>query len=81
MASVLAVFALISDGVEKELVAERAEDNLVELPLNEFVAIHLVNFLFAGANSALTAEPSRTIDSTLSDILLDCRGRCESTSK
>jgi hypothetical protein len=68
MTSVAAVLALISSGIEKEFVAVRAENDLVELLRNELVPVHLVDFL-ALAKSNL---PRKTgIHRTFSHILLD----------
>ena len=70
MAGVPTVFALIAGRIEQELVAERAEDDLVELPLDELVAVHLVNFALALTDSALTTE-TPCIQRAFPDILLD----------
>lgn len=68
MTSVTTILALVSSSVEKEFVAVRAENDLVELLRNELVPIHLVDFL-ALAKSNL---PRKTgIHRTLSYILLD----------
>jgi hypothetical protein len=53
---VLAVVALHAGRVEEELAAVGAEDDGVELPLNELVAVLLVDLFLALANGALTAE-------------------------
>lgn len=68
MTGVAAIFALVSSCIEKEFVAVRAENDLVELLRNEFVPIHFVDFL-ALAKSNLPRETG--IHGTLSHILLD----------
>jgi len=68
MASVAAIFALVSRGIEKEFVAVRAENNLVELLKNKLVAIHFVDLL-AFANSNLPCKTG--VHGTLSHIFLD----------
>lgn len=55
VAGISAIFALVSTPLEKELVAEGAEDDLVELTLNELVAVHLVDFSLSHSDSATTA--------------------------
>ena len=70
MTCISTVFALVSGCVEEELVAECAEDDLVELLLNEFVTVHLVDLLFALTKSALAAKTT-SIHWALPDILLD----------
>jgi hypothetical protein len=72
--SVPAVLALIAKCVEKELVAKGAENNLVELLLDELVAVHLVHFALAFTDGALASETTR-IERPLTNILLDCRMR------
>ena len=72
MAGVPTVFALIAGRIEQELVAERAEDDLVELPLDELVTVHLVDLILALADGALTAETARSVEWPLADVLLDC---------
>ena len=71
MARVSTVLALISDSVEQELTAERAKDDLVELPLHELVSIHFVNLIFTLTNRALTAKTARGVERPLADVLLD----------
>lgn len=56
MAGVLAVLALHAGGVLEEIAAKRAAHNVVELVLDELVAVHLVDFLLALTNSALSAK-------------------------
>ena len=71
MARVSTVFALVPNCVEQELVAERAEDDLVELPLHELVSVHLVDFILALTNSSLTAKTAGSVDRPLANVLLD----------
>jgi hypothetical protein len=71
MASVFAVFALVTHCIEQKFVAKSAEYDLVELALNELVAVHFVDLLLASTNSALTAKSSRAVDGALANILLD----------
>lgn len=73
MTCVTAILALVSSSVEKELVAESAEHELIELLLHELVAVHLVDFVLALANRALTAETSWSIQRTLAYVLLHYR--------
>lgn len=70
MTSVSAVFTLITKGIEKEFVAECAEDDLVELFLDKFMAVHLVDLAFAFADGALTSETT-CIKRPLPDVFLD----------
>ncbi len=72
MTGVPAILALIPDGVEQELVAESAEDNLVELQLDELVSVHLVHLVLALADCSLTSDTARSIERPLADVLLDC---------
>ena len=72
MARVPTIFALIANRVQKELVAERAEYDLVELSLHEFVAVHLVNFILPLANRTLSSQSARRVERPLSHVLLDC---------
>lgn len=65
------ILALVSHSIDQEGIAERAQDELVELTLNELVSIHFVNFFFPLANRALTAETTWGIQRTLANILLD----------
>ena len=71
MASIPTILALIAHRVEKELVAERAQDDLVELSLDELVSVHFVDLIFALTNGTLTTETSRGIEGPLADVLLD----------
>ena len=69
MAHVSAVLALVSRGIEQELVAERAEHKLVELALDELVAVHLMHLVLLLAHSALA--PETRINRPLAHVLLD----------
>ena len=71
MTGVPTVLALVSGRVEQKLVAEGTEDDLVELPLDKLVTVHLVHLVLAFADGALTAQ-STSIQRTFSHILLDC---------
>ena len=71
VAGVPTVLALVASRIQQEFVAERAQDDLVELPLDEFVAVHLVDFVLALTDCTLTAETSRGIQRPLTDVLLD----------
>jgi hypothetical protein len=68
MTCVAAIFALVPGGIEKEFVAVRAENDLVELLRHKFVAIHLMNLL-ALPNSNLPCKAG--FHRTLPHILLD----------
>lgn len=70
MTGVSTIFTLIANTVKKELAAEGAHDDLVELATEEFVAIHLVDFVLALANGTLTSKTS--IQGAFAQILLDC---------
>ena len=72
VASVSTIFALVADGVEQELAAERAQDDLVELALDELVPVHLVHLALALAHGALAPEAG--VDGPLAHVLLDCCG-------
>ena len=69
MARVATIFALISGSIEQKVVAECAQHELVELPLDELVTVHLVHLALALAHGALTAKTS--IDRPLAHVLLD----------
>jgi hypothetical protein len=71
VAGVLAVLALVTERVHEELATEGAEDDLVELPLDELVPIHLVHFVLPGTHGALSAQSTGAVESTLADIFLD----------
>lgn len=57
VAGVLAVLALHPGGVLEELATERAAHNVVELLLDELVAVHLVDVLLALADGSLSPQP------------------------
>ena len=61
VACVSTVLALVSGRIEQELVAEGAQDDLIELPLDELVSVHFVDLVLALANSTLTSETARRI--------------------
>ena len=69
MAGVATVFALVPNGIKKELAAKGTQDELIELSLYEFMAVHLMYFILAFAHGTLTAKAS--IDRPFPDILLD----------
>lgn len=71
VAGVLAVFALHAGALEEELAAEGAEDDGVELLLDELVTVLLVYLLLALANGALSTESAGVIR-TLPNVRLDC---------
>jgi hypothetical protein len=71
VARVSTIFAGISNGVEKKFVAEGAENDLVELALDEFMSIHLVHLILAGTHGTLPAQTTRAIDSALPNIFFD----------
>jgi hypothetical protein len=64
-----AIFALISGGVEEELIAVGAQHDLVELLWHELVAVHLVNLL-ALSHSDLTSKAG--VHWSFPYVLLDC---------
>lgn len=56
VAGILAVFALHTSRVLEEIPAKRTTHDVVELVLDKLVAIHLVDFLLALSNSALSSK-------------------------
>ena len=64
------ILALITDGIEQELVAKGAKNDLVKLSLDKFVSVHFVHLVLSLANSALTTKPGG-IQRAFSDILFD----------
>lgn len=54
--SVPAVLALVTEGIEKELIAKGTENDLIELFLNKLVTVHLVDFALAFTDGALTSK-------------------------
>ena len=72
MASISTILTLVTKSIKYEIVTERAEHELIELPLNKFVAVHFVNFTLTFPYSALTSKTSEgTIQRTLPNIFLD----------
>ena len=71
VAGISTIFTLISQCIEKEVVAERAQHQLIELLLDELVSIHFVNFAFPFSDRTLTTETARGIQRTLAHVLLD----------
>jgi hypothetical protein len=57
---VTTVLALITFTGEQKLLAEGAQDWLIELTLNELVAVHLKDIALALSDSALTSETTVT---------------------
>ncbi len=76
MTSVTAILTLVAFASEQELLAESTQDWLVELPLNELVAIHLEDIALALSNGTLTAETTLSgFKRALPNVLLDCQQR------
>ena len=71
MAGVPTVLALVASRIQQEFVAERAQDDLVELPLDELVAVHLVHLVLALADGTLTTQTTGRVQWPLPDVLLD----------
>jgi hypothetical protein len=71
VASIPAVFTLVTECIEEELIAERAEDELVELLLDELVSIHFVDLILAFTDSALSAKRPDPLHGTPAHILFD----------
>ena len=73
MARITTIFTLISGSIEQEVVAERAQHELVEFSLDKLVAVHLVHLALALAHGALTTETTeRSVQRPLANIFLDC---------
>ena len=73
MTRVATVLTLISDSVQEEIAAEGTQHELVELPLDELVAVHFVDIAFAFPDRSLTPEASKaSIQRAFSNILLYC---------
>jgi hypothetical protein len=70
MASVPTIFALISKSLEKKLIAERTQDDLIELALDKFMAIHFVDLSTTNFDGTLTTEAT-CIEWTFPNVLLD----------
>lgn len=72
MAHVPAVVALVAVAGDEELVAERAEDDLEKLFLDELVAVHLVDLALALLDGTLSTEATETsLHRSPSQVLLD----------
>ena len=56
MASVLAILTLHACRIFEEVSTQSAPHNVIELLLYEFVAVHLVDFLFTLPDSTLTVQ-------------------------
>lgn len=69
MASVLAVLALHTGRVLQKVTAQRTAHDIVELMLDKFVTVHLVDLFFALTDSALSAKAN--VDRLLVLVLLD----------
>src|SRR5690242_3295596 len=67
--SVLAIFALHTRRVLKEISAEGTAHDVVKLVLDKLVAEHFVNFLLALSNSTLSAQTE--IHLSLVSVFLD----------
>jgi hypothetical protein len=65
---------LVPQGIEQEVVAKRAEHELIELPLDEFVSVHFVHFIFTFSDGSLAAKALWTIQRTLAHILFYWQG-------
>ena len=72
MASELAIFTLHSRGVLKELPTKCTPQNGVELLLDKFVAVLLLNFFFSLSYSTFPAKAC--IESSLSSVFLRFSG-------
>jgi hypothetical protein len=70
MASVPTVLALVTLSGEEELLAKSAHDGLVELPLDEFVAVHFEHVALALSDGTL-ATKSFVRSTTASHRVLD----------
>jgi hypothetical protein len=70
MARVPAVLALVPLARKEEFLTQRTHDGLVELLLDELVAVHLVHIALALAHGALTVE-SLVRPAAASDRVLD----------
>ncbi len=58
VASIFTVLALHARGILEEIAAQRTSHNVIELLLDELVAVHLVNFLLPLPNGALATKSS-----------------------
>jgi hypothetical protein len=57
---VATILTLVSYRVQEEITAEGTQHELVELPLDKLVAVHLVNITLAFPDGALTSEAAKT---------------------
>ena len=71
MTGVPTVLALVSVRVEQKLVSEGTEVDLVELPLDKLVTVHLVHLVLALADGTLTTQTTGRVQWPLPDVLLD----------
>jgi hypothetical protein len=55
VAGVSTILALITKSIEQEVIAKGAEHELIELPLNELMSVHLVHLVFAFSDGSLTS--------------------------
>jgi hypothetical protein len=62
---------LIPKGVEQEVVAESAQHELIKLPLDEFVTVHLMHLILAFTDGSLPAQTLRTVQRPFAYILFD----------
>lgn len=58
VACIATILALIADSVEQEVATEGAQHELVELSLDELVAVHLMDITLALSDGSLTAKAS-----------------------
>ena len=65
VASVLAVLALHACGILEEIAAECTPHDVVELVLDELVAVHLVNLFLTLPDGAFSAETKINLSSVL----------------
>jgi hypothetical protein len=71
VATVAAILTLVPR-IDKKFAAICALHELVELPLDELMSVHLVNFALAHTNGTLASKASRnTVERSLADVLLD----------
>ena len=70
MAGIPTIFALVPEGVEQEFAAESAQDELVELFLNELVSVHFVDFFLALSHGTLAAKTPDSFYRPFSKVFL-----------
>ena len=70
MTGIPTILALIPKSVEQEFVAESAQDELVELFLNELVTVHFVDLFLALAHSTLTTKTAYGFHRSFSYVFL-----------